>query len=138
MTCFRRQIKIRVEHVDKKAVQSLKNDIGLQYPIVIKPLSIFKQMLIYGNYNMHPQGMYWFHQRHVHVISLYRNLSLDQMNLALWHELCHAAQAEEIGCPKRWKELLKADSKIPYLERQDEIEAISVSEIMAPRRSLVR
>ncbi len=106
--------------LDHAAVRDACDLLGLKLPVSIR----FNGRV--GNTN----GNYSFDGRK-HRIMLKSYRTPEQASSTLWHELCHAMQAERAGTMADWAVVRREEARYPYRSRPIEREAREMSATMA-------
>jgi hypothetical protein len=106
--------------IDHAAVRDACELLGISKPVKIR----FNSRL--GSTN----GNYRFREGY-HDIMLKSYRTAEQATETLWHELCHAMQAERAGDEIAWDAVLREQHRTPYSRRLIEVEARQMATDMA-------
>lgn len=98
--------------IDAAALAAAVAEIGLTLPV----------RLAYNGRVGNTNGNYRFRGTH-HAIMLKSYHTPQQATETLWHELCHAMQAERAGDLKAWSGVYAQQRRYPYSRRPIEVEA---------------
>lgn len=117
----KRKLPLNQFYVDKQALAEAQRHIGLAIPIVIK---------LTGHQGGR-RGAYRACDGY-HRITLKSWMDYEQASRTLWHELCHAAQAERIArdsghgdIVRAQRQMQNASRNVSYLNKRHEVEARS-------------
>lgn len=98
--------------LDRAALQAACAELGLKLPVKVR----FNSRV--GGTN----GNYRFMGTH-HDVMLKSYRTPQQATATLWHELCHAMQAERAGGTPEWAKVRAEQQRVPYSRRPIEVEA---------------
>lgn len=103
--------------VDFNKLDAVTEGLGLKWPVCIRYHARIGNT--HGNYRLKRDaaGNLW------HDIMLKSYHDANEANNTLWHELCHALQAEKSGDYDSWQTFRKQQRKWTYKTRPMEIEA---------------
>lgn len=133
-----REGDIRIEaksggwRLNRKALNEAIDLIGLKLPVKLRTDA--RVGSTNGNYRFRNGG---------HDIMLKTYLSAEQATKTLWHEPCHAMQAERAGAPQEWNKVVRSQKGIGHDDKDYEREAIEFSNEMSnipltyPRKSVI-
>jgi hypothetical protein len=102
--------------VDMAAFNRVVRELGLKWPVKLRHHARIGNTN--GNYHLRKRD-----GRVYHDIMLKSYHDANQANSTLWHELCHALQAERSGSYESWRMYHTAQRKYPYSRRPIEVEA---------------
>jgi hypothetical protein len=111
--------------IDQSALADAIDLLGLKVPVKVRFNS--RAGATNGNYRLRraPGGLY-------HDIMLKSYHDAEQASSTLWHELCHAMQAERVMLAgEEWGSFTAAQKRWPYSRRPIQIEARQMSADMA-------